>query len=200
MKKSFYSIGVLLGLVLISGCGTPQVDRIATDQTVDLSGRWNDSDSRLVAEQMIQEVLAHPWAGDYFARTGNKPVVIVGAIRNRSSEHLETGVFSKDIERELVNSGKIKFVANANERPEIRQERLEQQQFATEATAKNLAAETGADYMLQGSIKTQMDTEGRRQVKFYQTDLELIHMESNEKVWIGTKKIKKIVKRPRFKI
>ena len=91
-------------------------------------------------------------------------------------------------------------MANANERTEIRQERLEQQQFSTEETAKRLAAETGADYMLKGSIKTQMDVEGREQVKFYQTDLELIHIESNEKVWIGTKKIKKLVKKPLFKI
>jgi uncharacterized protein (TIGR02722 family) len=182
----------------ISGCAT-KVDRVAVDETIDLSGRWNDTDSRLVAEQMIKEVFAHPWADDYIVRTGKKPVVIVGAIRNMSSEHLETGVFAKDIERELVNSGKVKFVANANERTEIRQERLEQQQFATEETAKRLAAETGADYMLKGSIKTQMDTEGRRQVKFYQTDLELIHIESNEKVWIGTKKIKKFVKRPAMK-
>ena len=80
------------------------------------------------------------------------------------------------------------------------EKQLEQQQFATEETAKRLAAETGADYMLKGSIKTQMDTEGRKQVKFYQTDLELIHIESNEKVWIGTKKIKKLVKRSRFKL
>jgi len=184
----------------LAGCGTTQVDRVAVEEIVDLSGRWNDSDSSLVAAEMIGQVFDHSWANDFIARTGKKPVVIVGTIRNMSSEHLETGVFAKDIERELVNSGKVKFVANANERTEIRQERLEQQQFSTEETAKRLAAETGADYMLKGSIKTQMDVEGRRQVKFYQTDLELIHIESNEKVWIGTKKIKKLVKKPRFKI
>lgn len=198
MKHVVRIAAVLLCAAVFSGCAT-KVDRVAADETIDLSGRWNDTDSRLVAEQMIKEVFAHPWADDYFARTGKKPVVIVGTIRNMSSEHLETGVFAKDIERELVNSGKVKFVANANERTELRQERLEQQQFATEETAKRLAAETGADYMLKGSIKTQMDTEGRRQVKFYQTDLELIHLETNEKVWIGTKKIKKFVKRPAMK-
>lgn len=191
---------VLLALgVLVAGCAT-KVDRVAVDETIDLSGRWNDTDSRLVAEQMIKDVFAHPWAGDYKSRTGRKPVVIVGTIRNLSSEHLETGVFAKDIERELVNSGQVRFVANAYERTEIRQERLEQQQFATDETAKRLAAETGADYMLQGSIKTQMDAEGRRQVKFYQTDMELVNIESNEKVWIGTKKIKKYVKRPAVRL
>lgn len=194
-----FSILLLLA-TQIAGCGTTKVDRVSVDQTIDLSGNWNDSDSRFVSEEMIEQVFAHPWASDYQARTGQKPVVIVGTIRNMSSEHLETGIFAKDIERELVNSGQVKFVANAYERTELRQERIEQQQFSTEETAKRLAAETGADYMLKGSIKTQMDTEGRKEVKFYQTDLELIHVESNEKVWMGTKKIKKVVKRPRFKL
>ncbi|MBC8205755.1 MAG: penicillin-binding protein activator LpoB [Kiritimatiellales bacterium] len=198
--KTILRFAVLILLAAgIAGCAT-KVDRVAVDKTIDLSGRWNDTDSRLVAESMISDVFAHPWADNFIAQNGQKPVVIVGTIRNLSSEHLETGVFAKDIERELVNSGKVKFVANANERTEIRQERLEQQQFSTEETAKRLAAETGADYMLKGSIKTQMDVEGREQVKFYQTDLELIHIESNEKVWIGTKKIKKLVKKPLFKI
>ena len=193
---------VILALLVagLSGCGTTKVDRVAIDKVIDLSGQWNDTDSRLVAEQMIEQVFAHPWASDYVARTGKKPVVIVGTIRNLSSEHLEIGIFAKDVERELVNSGNVKFVANAYERQELRQERQEQQQFSTKETAKRLAAETGADYMLKGSIQTQMDTEGRKQVKFYQTDLELIHLENNEKVWIGTKKIKKLVKRSRFKI
>ncbi len=200
MKVHFRFALLLLLAAGLAGCGTTKVDRVAVDKVIDLSGQWNDTDSRLVAEQMIEDVFAHPWAGDYFARTGKKPVVIVGTIRNMSSEHLETGIFAKDVERELVNSGNVKFVANAYERQELRQERQEQQQFSTEETAKRLAAETGADYMLKGSIKTQMDSEGRKQVKFYQTDLELIHLESNEKVWIGTKKIKKVVKKPRFKI
>jgi uncharacterized protein (TIGR02722 family) len=199
MKQRIVFLSLILATVIFSGCGTTRVERVGVDETIDLSGRWNDTDSRLVAETMIADVFAHPWATDYSATNGKKPVVIVGTIRNMSSEHLETGIFAKDIERELVNSGKVKFVASSGERGELRQERLEQQQFATEETAKRLAAETGADYMLKGSIKTQMDREGRTQVKFYQVDLELIHIESNEKVWIGTKKIKKTVQQARFK-
>lgn len=200
MKSALRFCILALLIIGFTGCGTTKVDRVGVDETIDLSGRWNDSDSRLVAEEMIGQVFNHSWADDFFARTGKRPVVIVGTIRNLSSEHLETGVFIKDVERELVNSGKVLFVASSSERGELRQERLEQQQFSTEETAKRLAAETGADYMLKGSIKTQMDTEGRKQVKFYQVDLELINIESNQKVWIGTKKIKKLVKTPRFKI
>ena len=42
---------------VITGCSsTPKVERIGVDEVRDLSGRWNDTDSRLVAEQMVGDV------------------------------------------------------------------------------------------------------------------------------------------------
>ena len=121
--------------------------------------------------------------------------MIVGTVRNLTSEHLETELFIKDIERELVNSGKISFVANKSERAEVRDERLDQQSSATEETAKKLAAEKAADFMLRGSIKDQVDKIDGKETKFYQVDLELVDLETNEKVWIDSKKIKKMIEK-----
>jgi len=193
---------VLLGVVvaMMSGCSsTPTVERMGVNDVRDLSGRWNDTDSRLVAEQMVEDVLGRAWLSDFKSNVGRKPVVIVGAIRNLSAEHIEVGTFVKDIERELINRGLVRFVATSAERQEVRGERLDQQSFSSEATAKRLAAETGADYMLKGSIKTLIDAVAGKQVKFYQVDLELIAVQSNEKAWIGSKKIKKFVKQSRLK-
>lgn len=200
MKVQVAVLALVVAVVFISGCSsTPQVDRIGVEEVRDLSGRWNDTDSRLVAEQMISDVLRRPWLTDFRSAKGRKPVVIVGTVRNLSSEHMELGTFIQDMERELINSGRVKFVATRNERGEIRAERLDQQSYSSAATASRLAAETGADYMLKGAIRTIIDSVGGKQVKFYQVDLELIGLENNEKVWIGTKKIKKFVKRSRVK-
>jgi uncharacterized protein (TIGR02722 family) len=183
-------------VLFMAGCGSSrEVSRIAADQTTDLSGRWNDTDSRLVAEQMVGSLLSRPWVSDFVAQNSKKPTVIVGTIRNLSSEHIQTDIFVKDIERELINSGKVTFVASKKEREEVRQERLDQQYNATEESAKRLAAEAGADYMLSGSIKDQIDRVDGTETKFYQVDMELIDVESNAKVWLDTKKIKKLVER-----
>ncbi len=184
----------LVSILALTGCKT-KVRRVAVDEAIDISGRWNDTDAQLVSAEMISDISSRPWVEEYTAKHGRKPVIIVGSIRNKSSEHIETETFTKDLERELVNNGRVTFVANKMERGELREERGEQQTWAREETQKRLAAETGADYMLQGSIKTITDEEGKRAVKFYQVDMELIHLESNEKVWIGDKKIKKYVKR-----
>ena len=184
----------LVSVVALTGCKT-KVKRVAVDEQMDLSGRWNDTDSQLVSQEMIADIATRPWIEEYTSKNGKKPVVIVGTIRNKSSEHIETETFTKDLERELINNGRVTFVANKVERGELREERKEQQTWSTEETQKRLAAETGADYMLQGSIKTIIDQEGKESVKFYQVDMEMIHLETNEKVWMGDKKIKKYVKK-----
>ena len=156
----------LVMLVALTGCKT-KVKRVAVDESIDLSGRWNDTDSQLVSAEMIADIASRSWVEKYTADHGRKPVIIVGTIRNKSSEHIETGTFVKDLERELVNNGRVTFVANPTERAELRQERKEQQTWSREETQKRLAAETGADYMLQGGIKTIIDQEGKESVKFY---------------------------------
>jgi len=185
-------IGILLAVSLLMACGSSrQVSRIAADTTIDLSGRWNDTDARLVSEEMISDCLSRAWVNDFNMAESRKPAVIVGTIRNKSREHIDTETFTKDFERELINSGKVKFVASKGERQEIRDERDDQQTHSSDETAKRLAEETGADFMLQGSIKTTVDQIEGRRVILYQVDMELVNVESNEKVWIGNKKIKK---------
>ena len=188
----------LASVVALTGCKT-KVKRVAVDETIDLSGRWNDSDSQLVSSEMIADIASRSWIEEYTSKNGKKPVVIIGTVRNKSSEHIETETFTKDLERELINNGRVTFVANKTERGELREERKEQQTWSREETQKRLAAETGADYMLQGSIKTIIDQEGKESVKFYQVDMEMIHLETNEKVWVGDKKIKKYVKKRSMK-
>lgn len=199
--KRIMSLFIVITIILTLGCGpqTRTVSRISTDEVTDLRGDWNDTDSRLVAENMVKDLLYRPWLSNFMMDEDRQPVVIVGTIRNKSTEHIQTETFVKDIERELVNSGKVEFVADAKARDEIRKERMEQQSFASEDTAKRLAAESGADYMLQGTITSNVDAIDGKEAKFYQVDLELINVESNKKVWIGSKEIKKFVQKAKTK-
>ncbi len=191
-------LAMLAVVLLLAGCASLKVDRVDVDKTVDLSGRWNDTDSRLVSEEMISDVLSRPWIDRFRAGRGNNPVVIVGSVRNRSDEHINTRTFVKDLERALINSGEVEFVAGSVERQEIRAERKDQAAHASEATAKDEGEEFGADFMLQGAINTISDRIEGKEVKYYQINLELIDIQSHRKVWIGEKKIKKLVKRSRF--
>ena len=189
------SVGFLvLALSMLSGCGASKtVTRVEPDEQIDLSGDWNDTDSRLVAEEMIKDVLARPWLGEFKGDKKRTPVVIVGTVRNRTSEHIATTAFIKNLERELINSGRVDFVANKEERQEVRDERTDQQEFSSAESLKKFQQETGADFMLRGDITSIIDAEGGQQVKYYQVNLELVNVETNRKAWIGEKKLKKLV-------
>jgi uncharacterized protein (TIGR02722 family) len=192
-------VGVVVLLSLV-GCSGKTVSRVESDSTIDLSGRWNDTDSRLVADEMITDCLSRPWSAQHMQRSGGKlPVVIAGAIRNLSSEHIAVGTFLGDIERALINSGRVQVVASAAERGELRLERADQWENASPETVKRLGQELGADYMLSGTINTITDSEGGKKVIYYQVDLALIDIESNLKVWPGQKKIKKYISQGRYK-
>ena len=65
---------ILIGILAFSGCGgSKQVTRVDADTTIDLSGRWNDTDSRMVADEIIGDCLSHPWINDHGINTGGKP-------------------------------------------------------------------------------------------------------------------------------
>ena len=196
MKKLFL-MGCLLSfaVVLFSCSSTPKVTRVAEDEQIDLSGNWNDTDSKLVAGEMIEDSLSRPWLENFMMKKQAKPRIIVGTILNKSDEHINTETFTKDLEIALLNTGKATFVASKDQR----EERMDQADFSDPATVKKFGKELGADYMLKGQINTITDAAGKTTLKYYQTELELIDIETNEKVWIGQKKIKKVVGKSKYK-
>ncbi len=186
-------------LFLLAGC-SQTVTRVDSDSVTDLSGNWNDTDSRLVAEEMIQDVLSRGWLTKFNRDQGKAPTVIVGTVRNLSHEHINTRTFVADMERELINSGEVEFVASAGERKEVRGEVKEQDLHASEETRKAMGQEVGADFMLKGSINSIVDAVSGEQARFYQIDLTLIELGTNRKVWVGQKKIKKTIEKGGFRL
>lgn len=185
---------ISVALAGLAACGQ-QVTRVESDSVTDLSGNWNDTDSRLVADEMIQDALSRSWLTRFSREQGKPPTVIVGEVRNLSHEHINTRTFIADIERALINSGEVEFVASSEERNEIRSERKDQDLHASEETRKAMGREIGADFMLKGTINTIIDAISDEQVRFYQVDLTLIDLANNRKVWVGQKKIKKTIEK-----
>ncbi len=189
---------VVLALLSLAGCAQEtRITRVDSGVVTDLSGRWNDTDSRMVAESMVKEALEYPWLNGFSGSKHRQPVVVVGTIQNSSHEHINVNTFVTDLERELTNSQKVTFVAAKGDREELRTERKEQAMYAREDTQKAPGKELGADYMMKGSIATILDEAEGTKAVFYQVDLQMVDLENNAKVWYGQKKIKKVVEKKR---
>ncbi|KAA8483621.1 hypothetical protein BDE36_3203 [Arcticibacter tournemirensis] len=194
LLKTFCIGGLMASALFISSCSRT-VTRIDNNQQIDISGGWNNTDSRMVAEEMTNTILNASWLNDHLEqKAGKKPVVIVGMVQNKTHEHIDAETFTKDVERSFISSQKIRLVQGGKKREELRGEKADQQTNASVSTMKKFGLENGADYILQGSVNSIVDAHKREKVVSYQVNLELTNIESNEVVWIGDKKITKYVK------
>ncbi len=180
-------------VILISSCSR-SVSRIDPGQQIDLSGRWNDSDSRQTADKMISELLSSDKYKEYTKALGKKPAIIVGIIRNKTSEHIDASNYVKKIELAIYNSGVADLVESDSFREKIREERAQQQDFASPETVSKWGEETGANLMLFGEMTSETDVYNKRRVVNYITTLFLTDLETNKRVWYGQQEIKKDIR------
>jgi uncharacterized protein (TIGR02722 family) len=190
---SLLILAVSLGL---AGCAAQGTQVRRDDSAVDLSGEWNDVDADLVAKEMIRDCMNSAWSDKFRQKNNRPPVVKLYPIRNKSSDHVETKYFTKQVEKALVNSGNIEVVAASDEASVTRQEQADQGRHASDETMKSAGNESGADYIMNGWVVSQNDSDGGgRSIKAFVTTMELTDVQTQKKVWLNDKKIKKQVTR-----
>ena len=188
---------------VFSACASKAgVSRVDASTQIDLSGYWNDTDVKIVCESLINDCLSSPRVDQAIKAMGRKtPTVIVGRFKNDSSEHIDTSIISSVMETTIFNSGKMDFVAGGATRDALRAERNDQQGNASEQTAAALANETGANFMLTGSVKTIVDKAGNQTVRTYFVNAEMTNIENNQRMWMGSNnEIKKVIVRAKNKL
>ena len=201
MKKfAFLFAAVFTGLIMVS-CGSTKVSRVDSDEVIDLAGYWNESDVRIVCDSLIEECISSPRIAKFEGQQGRAPVVIIDSIRNQSSEHIDTSIVEKKFQTAIINSGVMEFVSSSTERQALREEKADQADHSTYDTAKEMDQETGADFMLKGSVKTIVQSAGDKTVRTYYVYAELHDIKTNKIVWMAENdSIKKVIKRQKAKL
>jgi len=199
-KHILLAVFVLSLVTLVSGCGkSVEVARVESGKEVALTDKWNDEDSRLVAEEMINDMLSQRWISQFIQRFPDKePLVTVQRVRNKSHEHIAVDTFVNDIKRAVIRSGKAGFIATREERQDTRAELADQDMNASAETRMERGEEDGANFALSGTINSIVDQLDGQRVTSYQVDLKLINLQTAREVWNGTKKIKKFSERKSF--
>ena len=201
ISKSILATVLVLGtVVFVNGCGkSVEVARVDSGKEIALTDKWNDEDSRLVAEEMINDMLSYPWISQFNQRfPGKEPLVTVQRVRNKSHEHIAVDTFVNDIKRAVIRSGKAGFIATLEERQDTRAELADQDMNASADTRMEMGDEDGANFALSGTINSIVDQLDNQRVTYYQVDLKLINLQTAREVWNGSKKIKKFMERKSF--
>ena len=195
MRKFFILVSLCLIFVLASCSTTTKVERVDSSEVVDLTGTWNDTDVTIVCNALLDECISSSRLNNFKAENGRLPLVTVGTFKNQSSEHLDTSIITTKMRNAMINSGKIEFIASKDAKQETRSEILDQMEFAKEDQQKSYAHEDAADFMMQGAVKSIVQQSGKRQLRVYYVNAELVDIESGRIVWTGeNSEIKKVVK------
>ena len=199
-KSILVTVLVLGTVVFVNGCGkSVEVARVDSGKEIALTDKWNDEDSRLVAEEMINDMLSYPWISQFNQRfPGKEPLVTVQRVRNKSHEHIAVDTFVNDIKRAVIRSGKAGFIATLEERQDTRAELADQDMNASADSRMEMGEEDGANFALSGTINSIVDQLDGQRVTYYQVDLKLINLQTAREVWNGSKKIKKFMERKSF--
>lgn len=200
MKKKVTFLVLAISVLFLSSCASTSVERVDADEIIDLNGYWNDTDVRIVCESLIQDCISSQRISAFQNENGRVPYVIVDRIKNESDEHLDTEIVANKMTAAIINSGKMEFVSSKNQRESLRQEKLDQSDYASEDSAKSIGNEIAADFMLMGSVKTIVQKSGNKSVRTYYVTVELQDIETNRVVWMGEdSSIKKVIKQSKVK-
>ena len=185
--REWVKAAIVLAALFLSGCSSGE--KITWVYPVkENPGAWNDSDSRQIADEMIHDSLATGWTERYGLSLRKVPVVVIGNIHNFSHEHINTNRFVYDLERSLVNSGRVNVVASLGDQSD---RQAGKDSKSAEAARDEMGSDAGADFKLIGSINARVDASHSVPVRYYQVELTLLRLADNRVVWTGEKKIRK---------
>ncbi|MFC1611380.1 penicillin-binding protein activator LpoB [Myxococcota bacterium] len=185
----------LVSAALVCGCVAKKrsVKRVKPGEAPELTGKWSATDAHEVSEALIKDCFGSPWLLNFVEEQSRKPAVRVDRIVNKTSEHIDAQVFIKNLEKAMVNSGKVSVLAQRG--AELNSVNTEED-YATEGRVADgpvIGEQKGGDFVLtvhMTSIEEQLEGE---QVRFYKFSATLNNATTAEKVWIGDHEIQKYI-------
>lgn len=153
---------------------------------------FGSTDLQVIAEKMVRSLLSSP-----AVQLGNRPVVLVAGLRNKTDEHIDTKTITDKIRTALVRSGAVGFVAD-----EMREEVMRELRYQTDSgfvdpdTRKRIGKLVGAGYLLMGEITSIRKKAGRETDLYFKITLNLVELETGLIRWAEDKEIRKGKKRP----
>jgi len=181
--------------VLTVGCAGPRAFTRGTYEDPQaialLDDRFNENDMQLIAKKMVGSILEAP----LMAEKGQLPAIMLGKMRNRTIEHIDMVALSDKIKTALIQSGKLKFIDVAN-RPDIAAEYdYEQSGYVDPTHAKAPGKQTSSDYLLTGTLSSNIQEVGKDKLIYYKATFELTNLQTSEIVWSAEKEIRKAYKK-----
>lgn len=199
--KTLASIGAVLGAMLVlTGCPTtlsqPTVSFVRQVSYGDakavetVTNEFGSTDLQMIAEKMVGSLITDPLLND-------RPTVTLSAVRNKTSEYIDTKSIMNSIQTALVKSRRVRFVRSADEMQAGVDELQRQNQsglYKASSTAK-IGNMTAAKYSIEGEIVSIVKQSENTKDVWYKMTLKMYDVEQGFVEWQEEKEIRKTSKR-----
>ena len=194
MKRLYLLLSIAALVSIFWGCAsTPVVTYGNPDQVETVTADFGSTDLQMIAEKMVNSLLASP-----VLSSGNRPVLYVQHVRNKTDEHIDTESVTDKIKVTMLKSGKVRFSAVGD----VKDELVNQLEFQASSgmvdpkTAKSIGKLVGADYFLYGELASIRKSAGRVKDVYFKFTLNLVNIQTGLIEWADEKEIRKEAKKP----
>ncbi len=203
MKNSMQSKLVIAALAVaalgLTGCSSsPKIKYGDATGVETVTTDFGSTDLQLIAEKSVDDLLASPSMGD-IAPNGERPILFVESIKNKTAEHIDTESITDTISTKLLNSRRFRFVDMS--RMEDVQKQLNYQKnsgLVDETKAAQMGKQLGAKFMLYGNLASITKSAGSTKDIYYKFTLKLTNIESGIVEFQSEKEIRKTSKKSLF--
>jgi len=188
---SRYLLFFTAGLALLAGCAGPRAftrGEYTDPNTIEmLSDQFNENDLQLIAKKMVDSLTK----SGAFTQIQGRPVVVVGKMKNSTSEHIDMRSLADKIEVQLASTGRFAFL-DKRAREEIAEEyEYQRSGYVNPGQAKGPGQQASADYLLTGEISSIVQEVGSDKLVYYKMTSKLHNLRTGIIEWADEKELRK---------
>ena len=193
-KRLACFVALTLSLNLLQGCTTtPTHVQYGDSKAVEtVTDQFGSTDLQMMAESMTRSMLQSP-----VIIHGNRPLLTVAEVKNRTSEYIDTRSITDSIRTQLSKSGAVRFAVAVADMDNQTEELIRQNQSGLykKSTTKKMGKMEGSDYRMEGNISSIVKRTSDVHDVYYKFNLRLVNIESGILEWEDEKEIRKTATR-----
>jgi uncharacterized protein (TIGR02722 family) len=190
MNRTKMYLPVLAALTL-GGCSTERAftkGEYTDPNEIDLlSDEWAPSDLQLIAKKIVTDLQQSP----AFAQIQGRPVVVVGKLKNSTSEHIDMQSLADKVQTQLSNTGKFAFTDRASRQDVAEEYEYQGSGYVRPDQAKGPGQQVGADYIMTGELASIKQRVGSDEFIYYKMTAKLTNLRTGLLEWTDEKELKK---------
>lgn len=177
---------------LLAACGGPRAFTRGTYEdpnTIEmLSDQFNENDLQLIAKKMVNSLAGSP----RFSQPSQQlPVVLVGRLKNKTSEHIDMASLGDKIQTGLSQTGRFALLDKAAREDLAEEYEYQQSGYVRPDQAKGPGEQASADYVLTGEISSIIQQVGNDKLVYYKMTAKLNNVRTGIVEWTDEKEIRK---------